>query len=111
MKRTVVAILKEGADVSPRAFFLLFRARFGDNSPDRTSSAGPISSATARKMPKRPKNVAEIERNSVGAVITVNFYRFFEKLGKITANRGFSKRNFKRKYRQNSEAGKFAYLR
>jgi hypothetical protein len=60
---------------------------------------------------KNPKNVGEIEQNNVGAVITVKFYRFFEKLGKITASRGFSKRNFKRKYRQNSEAGKFAYLR
>jgi hypothetical protein len=63
------------------------------------------------KILKRLKNVGEIEQNNVGAVITVKFYRFFEKLGKITASRGFSKRNFKRKYRQNSEAGKFAYLR
>ena len=94
-----------------RAFFLLFRARFGDNNSDEASLIGPTSPSAARKKLKRLKNVGEIEQNNVGAVITVKIYRLFEKLGEITANRGFSKRNFKRKYRQNSEAGKFAYLR
>ena len=106
-----MTILKKRSDMRRRAFFLLFRGRFGDNNPDRASSIGPTATTATYKKWKRLKNVAEIEQNNVDAVITVKFYSLFEKVGKITVNRGFSKRNFKRKYRQNSEARKFAYLR
>ena len=72
-------------------------------SEERTET-GVSSLASAERS---AQNARKVRR----AGIIVKFCRFFEELGKITGIRGFSKRDFKRKYRQNSEARKFAYLR